>query len=257
MKIKGIACLMGVCATMAVPSLLPSAAASLQAAREATIEPETRAKIILQSRLSSKLSEPGDTITAVLDEPIFVGSQMVMARGTEFHGRVTAVLPAKRPQKTGQIVIIFDRLAMPWGEEPVSIVLITIDDWSRDQKLKADSEGKVKGGHDGAQTAKNVERGAAIGGAGAGAVILTGAAAGAGPGVLAAGGGALAAGLLGGLLLTKGADVRLQPGTTFRIKFVKPLTLPVIQQPGVEPRPADRDETERNESKDAPKKPLM
>jgi type IV secretory pathway VirB10-like protein len=74
-----------------------------QAAREATIETDTKAKIVLQTRLSSKLSEPGDPIRAVLDEPIYVDSQLVLPRGTEFIGRVTQVTPARRPQKQAQI----------------------------------------------------------------------------------------------------------------------------------------------------------
>jgi hypothetical protein len=231
--------------SICVVFMLTAVAARPQAARVATIEPETKARIVLQSRLSSKLNEAGDMITAVLYEPIYVDGQLVMPRGTEFHGRVTAVKPAGRGQKSGQIAIVFDKVMMPWGEEPVSVLLTSIDDWNNDEKLKADSEGKVKGGHRADKTVDNVERGVIIGGAGASTVILAGAAAGAGPGVLAAGAGALAGGMLAGLLLTKGADVKLEPGAVFRIKFVKPLTLPVIQQPGTEPRPIQQDEVKK------------
>jgi hypothetical protein len=223
----------------------PMCWAGRQAAREATIQPDTKALIVLQSRLSSKLSEVGDTITAVLDEPIFVDGQLVMPRGAEFHGRVTTVKPAKRGQKGAEMTIVFDRVAMPWGEEPVAILITAIDDWSRDRKLKADQEGKVNGGHDGDKTVDNVVRGGVIGGAGAGTVILAGAAAGSGPGVLGAGAAAIGAGMLGGLLLTKGTEVRLDPGVTFRVKFVKPITLPVMQQPGLGPKPIQPDDESR------------
>ena len=87
-----------------------AAVARAQAAREATIQPETKAKIILQSRLSSKLSEVGDPVTAVLDEPIYVDGQLVLPRGAEFHGRVTQVTPAKRGQKGGNIGLAFERV---------------------------------------------------------------------------------------------------------------------------------------------------
>jgi hypothetical protein len=223
-----------------------------QAAREATIQPDTKALIVLQSRLSSKLSEVGDPITGVLDEAIVVDGLLVMPRGTEFHGRVTSVKPARRGQKGAQMTIVFDRVAMPWGEEPVAILITAIDDWSRDRKLRANDEGKVNGGHDGDKTVDNVERGGVIGGAGAGTIILAGAAAGSGPGVLGAGAAAIGAGMLGGLLLTKGSEVRLDPGVTFRVKFVKPMTLPVIQQPGVGPRPIQQDDDSRPAD---PKKP--
>jgi hypothetical protein len=213
-----------------------------QAAREATIEPETRARIVLQSQLSSKLNEPGDPISAVLDEPVYVNGELVLPRGTEFHGRVTQATPAGRGQKNGQIAIIFEQIRMPWGDVPVSVAMTAIDDWSHDEKLKANEEGKVSGSRSGERTAKNVERGATIGGAGALATVLLG-------GGGAAAGAAIGGGLLTGLLLTKGGDVRVAPGAVFRIKFVKPLTLPVMQQGGAPPRPANSD------SQDPAKKP--
>ena len=212
-----------------------------QAAQQATIEPETKAKIVLQTQLSSKLSEVGDPITAVLYEPIYVNGQLVMPRGTEFHGRVTSVAPAKRGMKGAQMGIIFERFAMPWGEEPAAVMLTAIDDWTNNEKLKANDEGQVKGDRNSGKASENVQRGGEIGAAGAGAVILGGAAAGAGPGIYGAGAGAIGGGLLAGLLLTKGKEVRLQPGAIFRIKFTKPVTLPVIETPGAGPKPILQD----------------
>jgi hypothetical protein len=225
----------GLCAVaLCVVTMLPPVAAGSQAAREATIEPETKARIILQTRLSSKLSEVGDQVTAVLDEPIYVNAQLVLERGTEFHGRVTQVTPARRGQKAATLAIIFDRLAMPWGEEPVSVILTAIDDWDKDEKRKADDEGKVSGGHSGERTADNVIRGGAIGGSAAGVILLSSRGAGAaGP----AGAAALGGGLLAGLFLTKGGEVTVAPGAVFRVKFVKPLNLPVLSQPAA-PKPA-------------------
>lgn len=229
-------CSVALCAVIALGSVY----ARPQAAREATIQPDTKAKIVLQSRLSSKLSEVGDPITAVLDEPIYVDGQLVVPRGTEFRGRVTQVTPARRGQKSGSIAIAFEHIGMSWGDEAVSVVVTAVDDWDKNEKLSADSEGKVKGGHRGDATAKNTERGGGIGGAGAGVVLLSG-------GGLGAGAGALGGGLLAGLLLTKGGEVVVAPGAIFRVKFVKPLTLPVIQQPGATPRTIQQD--------DAPKAP--
>ena len=132
-------CAIALCAVFA----LGAAPARSQAAREATIEAETKAKIILQSRLSSKLSEVGDPVTAVLGEPLSVNGQVVLPRGTEFVGRVTQVTAAKRGQKGGSIAIAFEKLAMPWGDEAISVVVTAVDDWDKNEKLNADSEGKV------------------------------------------------------------------------------------------------------------------
>ena len=158
------------------------------------------------------------------------------------------VAPAKRGMKGAQMGIIFERFAMPWGEEPASVMLTAIDDWTNNEKLKANDEGKVKGDRNGGKASENVQRGGEIGAAGAGAVILGGAAAGAGPGVYAAGAGAIGGGLLAGLLLTKGKEVRLQPGAVFRIKFTKPVTLPVIATPGTTPKPIIQDAPVSTES---------
>lgn len=227
---KKYLCSIALCVVIAA-STAPGRA---QAAREATIEPDTKAKIVLQTRLSSKLSEPGDPVTAVLDEPLLVNGQIVLPRGTEFLGRVTQVTAAKRGQKGGSIAIAFERIGMPWGAEPVSVVVTSVDDWDKNEKLNADSEGKVKGGHRGDATARNVERGGVIGGAGAGVVILSG-------GGLGAGAASLGGGLLAGLLLTKGGEVVVAPGAIFRVKFVKPITLPV-QQSGSAPKSIQQDQ---------------
>lgn len=215
---------------------LISVEARAQAAREVTIEPETKAKLVLQTRLSSKLSEPGDQVIAVLDEPIYVDNQMVMPRGTEFRGRVVAVTPARRGQKAATMSLAFERVSMSWGDEPVFIEVAGVDDWDKNEKLKANEEGKVSGGHSGKRTAENVSRGGAIGGAGAGVVILSGGSAGAGAA-------SLGGGLLAGLLLTKGGEVYLQPGAIFRVRFVKPMTLPVVQQLNSSPKPIQQDDT--------------
>jgi hypothetical protein len=215
-----------------------------QSAQEATIQPGTAVQLVLKDHLSSRLNEVGDTFAAELKEPAYADGQLVLPRGAEFLGRVTEVKPAGRMEQSSQMTIVFDRVVVPWGEEQVSLMLTAIDDWSKDQKLKADDEGKVKGGHNGDATLRNVERGGRLGSLGAGAVILVGRGAGAGPGVLAAGGGAIAGGMLGGVLMTKGDDVHLNPGTMFRAKFVKPLTLPVVRQQGVpQSRPQNEEQS--------------
>src|ERR1041384_107269 len=60
----------------------------------------TIARLSLQTQLSSKLSEVGDQVTAVLYEAVRSSDgRVAIPRGTEFIGRVTQVQAAKRPQK--------------------------------------------------------------------------------------------------------------------------------------------------------------
>jgi hypothetical protein len=238
---KRILCAMMFCAVVISANLT----AQGQTAREATIEVDTKFKVTLQTQLSSKLSEVGDNVVATIDEPLFINGEQIVSRGTTITGRVTAVKAAGRPHKTGQIGIIFDRITMPWGQEPISVAMTSVDDWDNDKKLKANDEGKVSGGKQGKETVDNMVRGGSLGGATAGIIILSG-------GGGAAGAGALGGGLLGGVLLTKGAEVRLNPGTMFRLKFIKPLTLPVSRPNGASPqgdefnRPAVKPPGEKN-----------
>lgn len=200
-----------------------------QARREATIEVGTKTRLVLQSKLSSKLNEVGDPVLATLDEPIHVNGLLIMPRDAVFQGRVTSVKPAGRSQKSAQMSIVFDKVLTPWGDEAVGVVLTAIDDWDNNKKLRADSEGKVDGGHRGKETVDNVIRGGAIGAMGAGARRATRSVS---QGKSGPGGVAIGAGMVGGLLLTKGGEVRLSPGAILRIEFAKSLTLPVTEDPG-------------------------
>jgi hypothetical protein len=184
----------------------------------------TAAKLSLQTALSSKLSEVGDQVVAVLHEAVRDSEgRVAIPRGTEFVGRVTQVQAAKRPQKQATMTLVFDTMQMPYGIEKVATVITAIDDFANDEKLKAkDGEGKVGAGRSGGRTATNAGIGAGIGGAGGSIVRATGGGLG---GML----GATAAGAIGGVLLTKGNDIKLQPGTILRIRFEREMTLPVFE----------------------------
>lgn len=193
-----------------------------QSGRENVTIPEgAPARLALQNPLSSKLSEVGDTVTATLTDAVrSADGRVAIPRGTEFTGRVTQVKAAQRPQKEATITIVFDAMQMSYGTERVAVIVTAIDDYGNDEKLKSkDSEGKVGAGRSGSRTAKNAGTGVGLGGVG-GMII---GAAGGGLGGVAAGAGA---GALGGVLMTKGNDIKLQPGTVLRIRFERPLALP-------------------------------
>jgi len=221
-----------------VISLLGSPGAFSQAAKEATVPEGAKIRLALQTQVSSKVNEAGDEITAILYDPLRVEGDTVLARGTEFRGRIAQITPAGRFQKQASMTIVFDRMVTPSGEEAVSLQLTSIDDYARDEKMKAEGEGQVKGGRSGKETMENTRDAAGIGMAGAGLILL----AGGGPaGAAAALGGALA----GGVLMTKGKEIKLQPGTIFRATFNRSLTLPV-QETASKPRaePVSKPENE-------------
>jgi hypothetical protein len=184
----------------------------------------TTAKLALQTALSSKLSEVGDQVIATLYEPVRDGEgRVLIPRGTEFSGRVTQVQAAKRPQRQATMTLTFDTMQMAYGVEKIATVITAIDDYANDEKLKAkDDEGKVGAGRSGGRTATNAGIGAGIGGAGGAVIRATGGGIG---GVL----GSTAAGAIGGVLLTKGNDIRLQPGTILRLRFEREMMIPVFE----------------------------
>lgn len=184
----------------------------------------SQARLSLQTQLSSKLNEVGDQVTAVLYEPVRASDgRIAIPRGTEFSGRITQVKAAKRPQKGATMTIVFETMRMSYGTEKVSTVVTAIDDYANDEKYRSGSgEGKVEAGRSGGRTAGNAGKGAGIGGVGA---IIVGAAGG-GIGAIAT---AIGVGAVGGVLMTKGNDLRLEPGTILRIRFERPVSVPTLE----------------------------
>jgi hypothetical protein len=188
------------------------------------IDEGVQARLSLQTQLSSKLSEVGDQVTAVLYEPIRSSDgRIAIPRGTEFFGRVTQVKAAKRPQKEATMTIVFETMRMSYGTEKVATVVTAIDDFANDEKYRSKSdEGKVGGGKSGGRTAGNAGKGAGLGGVGG---LIIGAAGGGLAGIATA----VGVGAAGGVLMTKGNDIRLNSGTILRIRFERPVTLPALE----------------------------
>jgi hypothetical protein len=182
------------------------------------------AKISLQTQLSSKINEVGDEVIGVLYESVRgADGRTAIPRGTEFVGRVTQVQAAKRPQKEATLTIVFETMRMSYGVEKISTIVTAIDDYANDEKLRAqDDEGKVGGGKSGKRTATNAGIGGGLGGLG-GLII------GAAGGGLAGAAGAVGAGVIGGVFMTKGNDIKLAPGTILRIRFERDLALPAFE----------------------------
>jgi hypothetical protein len=177
------------------------------------------AKLSLQTPLSTKISEVGDEVSAILFEDVRTDDGVVLiAKGVPFLGRVSEVVRAKKGQKNSSLKLTFHTMFMPYGAEKISVTVLAIDDYSNDEKYRAkDSEGKVQGSRSGGRTAKNAGIGASMGSFGG----LIG---GLGGAIIGAGAGAVA-----GVLMSKGGDLKLDTGTILRIRFEKDLNLPVFE----------------------------
>ncbi|HEX4947168.1 MAG TPA: hypothetical protein VFZ34_10910 [Blastocatellia bacterium] len=185
-----------------------------------TVVEGTLGKLSLQSAVSTKLSEVGDEVLAVLYEPVrSADGRVAIPRGTQFFGKVAQVKRAGKGQKEATIKLSFENMLMPYGAEKVAITVLAIDDYTNDEKYRSkDGEGKVGGGRSGGRTARNAGTGAGLGGIGGIFGGWTGAAIGAGAGAIA------------GVLMTKGNDLKLDQGTILRVKFDRDIKLPAFDE---------------------------
>src|SRR2546426_9810936 len=72
----------------------PLSAIQAQDVEKVTVPGGTKFKASLQTPISSKLSEVGDTVVVSLLEPVRIDEQHMLPRGTEMTGKITLV---KRP----------------------------------------------------------------------------------------------------------------------------------------------------------------
>ena len=195
-----------------------------------TIPSGTKFKTRLETPLSSKLSEVGDTIIVTLLEPMAIDALHVLPRGTEMTGKVTFVKRAGRVKGRAEMYALINELTTNYGSEPIQVSIDAADNVASDEKIRTDEEGKLKSNRDLGDDVQDATRGATLGSLGSTPVaIATGSvgAAVAGP----------AAGAIAGLLLSRGKEVRLPVGTVFRMKFDKDLTVPIST---AQVRPAGR-----------------
>jgi len=195
-----------------------------------TIPSGTKFKTRLETPISSKLSEVGDTIIVTLLEPMAIDSQHVLPRGTEMTGKVTFV---KRPGKVkgrAEVYALINELTTNYGSEPIHVSIDAADDVANDEKIRTDEEGKLKSNNNLGDDLEDATRGASLGSLATTPVAIATDSVGAaiaGPAV----------GAITGLLLSRGKEVRLPVGTVFRMKFDKDLTVPVST---AQVRPASR-----------------
>lgn len=190
----------------------------------------TEIQLSLRDPVSSKLSEAGDEVIATVRRDVVVDGRTVLRQGTEIIGRVTLAEAAKRPLKGGRLHVTFDRIKLEGQEQKITTVIRSASDYSRDEKVKTDGEGTLKGGKDGGRLASNV--GTAVGLSSVGVTIAVLARAsdrgyysGLGAGTVATSAAILGAGVVIGILVTKGKEIRLDENTIIRLKLERPIAI--------------------------------
>ncbi len=183
-----------------------------------TLPAGTALTLELLTPVHTRINTPGDAVVAQLRESVrLADGTLVLPRGTEVHGTIAAVNPARMPQRAARLQMVFDTVVTDLGYQPLAAVVVSIDDVGNEARLRADRSGTVSGGHSGRRTVQNTINGGWLGSIGSGIIVLSG-----GSGTAAAG--TLGGGALGGVLLTRGNDIRLPSGTIVRLTLTKPNT---------------------------------
>lgn len=85
-------------------------------AASTTVPLETRLKLVLETGVDSSTSRPGDIFEAHVRDDLFVGSSLILARGSLVRGRVSEVSKAKLLSRSARIGLKLDQIVTPTGE---------------------------------------------------------------------------------------------------------------------------------------------
>ena len=103
---------------------------------------------VIQARLATPLnsatSRLGDSVEAVITQPLFDGDRLILPQGSRIVGTVVQAQPAHHPARNGQLRLVFRELKLPDGlEEKVAASLEGVESAKRDN-VKLDSEGGAR-----------------------------------------------------------------------------------------------------------------
>jgi hypothetical protein len=197
-------------------------AVSTEAAPEIAIPAGTEVPVALKHAISTKNAREGDPVYAETTFPVVLNGRVLVPAGTYVQGKITRAERGGRVKGRAEILIHFTTLIYPSGYTVLLPGAIENVPGAEKTSIK-DSEGTIRQdsqtGQKGEKAAGTAATGAVVGGLSNG---LKGA--GIGAGVGGAAGIAIA-------LLTRGADVRLESGTTVQMVIQRPVPLDASRIP--------------------------
>lgn len=190
----------------------------------------TQLGLELQDSLNSKFTVKGETVKFKVSPDVAVSDKVVIARESLVEGIVAAAKPGRAAHQKGEIHIEFTRIVLADGTiEPLAVRVTRVGRWNRSNKIKATSPGDRNPMRDLYAVVQNA---VVIGSVGATIAGSRGAAAGAAAGTAIT---------IAAVLLERGPDLDLPPGTMFQAELTQPLTVPAILAPqvaaGTSPQP--------------------
>lgn len=227
--------IVSLCLLALLSSSVPAQTQSSQttSSKPITIPEGTVIQLKIHEPISSKLSDVGDEVITTVKKDVEVDGVVLLPAGTEVIGRITAAKGAKRPFKGGMLHISFDRVRFDDGSiKKIAAIVQSATDFARDEKIKSNSEGTLKGTKSGGDVLRGASTAIGISSAAAMIIILAGRdggysgfGSGIGGGSAAAAAGVLGGGIITGILLTKGKEVRLDSGAIVRLRLERPLSV--------------------------------
>ena len=199
-------------------SLTPSPATpSVESAKPTlTIPAGTRVPLSLKQAISTKTAKDGDPVYAETAFPFVVNDRVVIPAGTYIQGKIERVQRGGHVKGRAELLIHFTSMIYPSGYTVMLGGSVENTPGAEKTTMK-DKEGTIRQDSETGRNAKSAAEGAGTG-AVIGAVTNGGKGAGIGAGV----GGV--AGLAIGML-SRGADVRLQPGTSIEMEIQRDVTV--------------------------------
>jgi len=177
-----------------------------------TIPAGTRVPLSLKQAISTKTARDGDPVYAETAFPFVVNERVVIPAGTYIQGKITRVQRGGHVKGRAEVLIHFTSMIYPSGYTVMLGGSVENTPGAEKTSMK-DSEGTIRQDSEAGRKARSAAEGA-----GTGAVIgaVTGGGKGAGIGAGVGGVAGLAIGML-----SRGADVRLEPGTSIEMEILR------------------------------------
>jgi hypothetical protein len=206
----------GIAAAQTSPAPNPVAPSAESEKPTLTIPAGTRIPLSLKQAISTKTAKDGDPVYAETAFPYVVNDRVVIPAGTYIQGRIERVQRGGHVKGRAEVLIHFTSMIYPNGYTVMLGGSVENTPGAEKTSMK-DSEGTIRQDSDAGRKAKE-----AAGGATTGAVIGAVTAGGKGAGIGAGAGGV--AGLAVGML-SRGADIRLEPGSSIEMEIQREVTV--------------------------------
>jgi hypothetical protein len=220
MNIRSLCALVGLLAGIAVAqsTLTPDPVAPAVESEKPmlTIPAGTRIPLSLKQAISTKTARDGDPVYAVTAFPFVVNERVVVPAGTYIQGKITHAQRGGHIKGRAEVLIHFTSMIYPNGYTVMLGGSVENTPGAEKTTMK-DKEGTIRQDSDAGKKAKSAAEGATTG-AVIGAITNGGKGAGIGAGIGGVAGLAIA-------MLSRGADVRLEPGTSIEMEIQREVSV--------------------------------